>query len=65
MAIAYDQACEMLETMMVAAPINIESGRSSLIDGIVQAIDRGVRNVDALIAAALLRVHEAQERQIW
>jgi len=53
MASAYDQACEKLLRLGGEVTRDIEFARSTLIDGIIEAVNRGVRSEDMLIAAAL------------
>jgi hypothetical protein len=53
MAEAYERACEELSSMTSDRSADTETARSRLVDGIVEAMDRGERSVDVLVAASL------------
>ena len=61
MAKAYERACEEHARAAFTWPANIEEARTYLVDGIVDAIQNGVRNEDGLIAAALSKLGQTQE----
>jgi hypothetical protein len=60
MADAYERACDTLARISLAPAGDVEAARSFLVSGIVEAFDRGVRNIDVLIAAALSKLSEEQ-----
>jgi hypothetical protein len=60
MADAYERACDTLARISLTPSDEVETARTCLVSGIVEAFDRGVRNIDVLIAAALSKLSEEQ-----
>jgi hypothetical protein len=60
MADAYERACEELLKIGADRTADTEVARSCLIDGIVEAMDRGECSVDVLVAASLSRLSDAR-----
>lgn len=61
MADAYERACEELSRMLSDRSADTEAARSRLIDGIVEAMDRGERSVDSLVAASLSTISDLRD----
>ncbi len=61
MADAYERACEELSRMLPDRSTDTEAARSRLIDGIVEAMDRGERSVESLVAASLSTISDLRD----